>query len=43
MRLDRDLDRERSSLVRMHAHLLINEAHETLHPIQNGLNLKLNS
>src|ERR1035441_4780580 len=39
----RDPDRERSSLVRMYTHLLVDEAHETLHPIQNGLNLKLNS
>jgi len=42
MRLDRDLDRERLTLVTMHSHLWVDETHETLHPIQNGLNLKLN-
>ncbi len=42
VRLHRDLDRERPTRVTMHAHLLVDETHEMLHPIQNGLNLKLN-
>src|ERR1700736_4192828 len=37
-----DLDRFRL-LVTQHLHFVIYEAHKSLHPVQNGLNLKLNS
>src|ERR1700737_840953 len=37
-----DLDRFRL-LVPQHLHFVIYEAHKSLHPVQNGLNLKLNS
>jgi hypothetical protein len=43
MRLHRDLDRERPAFVTMHSHLLVDEPNETLHLIQDGLNLELNS
>jgi len=39
MRLYRDLDRLRSPLAAKHAHLLVDEPYETLHLIQDGLNL----
>ena len=42
MGLDRNLDGERSALT-LHSHLCIDEAHEMLHPVQDGLNLELNS
>lgn len=43
MRLHGDFDRLRLPPVALQAHLLIDEAHETLHSIQDSLNLKLNS
>jgi len=42
MRLYPDLDRLRLATVTLHAHLAVYEAHETLHMIQNRLNLQLN-
>jgi len=42
MGLDSNLDRERSALA-LHFYLLIDEAREMLHPVQDGLNLELNS
>ncbi len=43
MRSHGDLDQERPRLVRMHPHFLVDEAHEMLHLVQDGFNLKLNS
>jgi hypothetical protein len=42
VRFERDLDGLRLALGAMQAHLSVHEAHETLHSIQNGLNLQLN-
>ena len=42
MWLDGDLDCLRSAPGAKHAHFLVDEAHEMLHPIQNGFNLQLN-
>ena len=44
MRLDADLDLDGLGLLLAaeHAHLAVDETDETLHPIQNGLNLQLN-
>jgi hypothetical protein len=42
MRLDADLDKLGLLLAAMHAHLAVHETDETLHTIQNGLNLQLN-
>ena len=39
MRLHGDLDRLRSPLAAMHSHFLVYEPYETLHLIQDGLNL----
>jgi hypothetical protein len=39
MRLDADLDRLGPALGAKQAHLLVDETHKTLHPIQDGLNL----
>ena len=39
MRLHGDHDRLRPALLAMHAHLSVDKADETLHPIQDGLNL----
>jgi hypothetical protein len=43
MRRHADLDRRRLPLAAMQAHLAVDKADKTLHPIQDGLNLKLNS
>jgi hypothetical protein len=43
MRLHHDLDQLRLAFAAKHTDLLVDEAHETLHPIQNGFNLSLNS
>jgi len=42
MRLENHFDRERSALV-LQAHLVVDEPHEMLHPVQDGLKLQLNS
>ena len=42
MWLHHDLNRFRSPVVAMHTHFAVYEAHETLHEIQNRLNLQLN-
>ena len=42
MRLDGNLDGERLALT-LHSHLVIDEADEMLHPVQDGLKLELNS
>src|SRR5487761_178010 len=42
MRLDGNLDGERVALT-LHSHLVIDETHKMLHPVQDGLNLELNS
>ena len=42
MGFEGNLDRERLALT-VHSHLVIDEADERLHPIQDGLNLELNS
>jgi hypothetical protein len=38
-----DLDGLRAPLAAMHSHFLVYESYETLHTIQNRLNLQLNS
>jgi hypothetical protein len=43
MRLHGDFNRLRPPPVALQAHLLVDEAHEALHSIQDGLNLELNS
>ncbi len=43
MRFHGDLDRKRPAFVAMQAHPLVDEAHEMLHSVQDGLNLELNS
>jgi hypothetical protein len=39
MRLQGDLDQLRPPLAAKHAHLLVDEPYETLHLVQDGLNL----
>ena len=42
MRRHRDLDPFRLALADSHTHVLVNKPNKTLHPVQNGLKLKLN-
>ncbi len=43
MRGDPDLDQFRPRLAGVHLHFFVYKAQEMLHPVQDGLNLELNS